>query len=100
MAVKYEATMRTRAEFAEYRAGQQLKDKAGARRGGRGGTRRLGLGGRAGVGAAALVAVKQAKELGESADEATELYLEAFFARCDENGVVRGNEVANMAQWR
>ena len=76
VAVKYEATMRTRAEFAEYRAGQELQDKAGRRRGG---GRRIGLGRRAGVGA--LVAAKQAKELGEAADEATELYLEAFFAR-------------------
>jgi hypothetical protein len=33
------------------------------------------------MGSGALVAVRQAKELGEAADEATELYLEAFFSR-------------------
>ena len=35
------------------------------------------------VGSGAQVAVRQAKELGETADEATELYLEAFFSRYD-----------------
>ena len=80
VAVKYETIARTRAELAEFRANEELKDKAGRRAGGRGRSR-LGLGGRAGVGSGALVSVRQAKALGEAADEATELYLEAFFSR-------------------
>ncbi|GAX74990.1 hypothetical protein CEUSTIGMA_g2436.t1 [Chlamydomonas eustigma] len=78
VAAKYDTIMKSRAELAEYRAGQQLKDKKG---GGRKGRPRLGRPGGSGGGSGALVAVRQARELREAADESAELYLEAFFCR-------------------
>jgi hypothetical protein len=78
VAAKYDTIMKSRAELAEYRAGQQLKDKQGV---GRKGRPRLGRPGGSGAGSGALVAVRQARELRDAADESAELYLEAFFSR-------------------
>ena len=75
VSVKYEALTRARFELAEYLAAQEL-DKHQQKVG-----RRMRLPSEAKVSAAVSKAAEKAQHLQEVADEATELYLESFFAR-------------------
>ncbi len=85
VSVKYESVARARFELAEFLAQQELvkQQAGGARRRPRGGAPKMKLR-RGGIGSgAAAAAALRAKELADIADEATELYLEAFFTRCE-----------------